>query len=422
MRNIVFLLSLALAFIIPLEGVVKLPGMGTGATVLGLAVLAAWIVTVLVTGRLTKPGPFLIVFYLFVVWNAASIFWSEDPSRSLTHVVTWVQLFLMVYVFWDLYRTKTAIKAGLQAYILGAYVSVGSAAVNFFSGNVYYTRYDRFSSGDTNPDGFGFILALGIPLAWYLASSASTTRLDSWLKVINYGYIPAAFLGLALSGTRTAMVASIVGMAFGLASLTRLRLAARMAIFVLLAAVILILLPQVQTLSSFQRFGTTASSLAEGDLNQRTIIWSDGLAAFTESPVLGVGSNMYRSVNRLGKVAHNSFLSVLVELGLIGFALFGTMMAIAIFKALGQRRWEAGFWLTVLMVWTIGASTLTWEYRRSTWLFLSLLIANAALIAHPEQVIAKAWDRLPQVPRLGYGSAKRALGTKSDRAYGSGDL
>ena len=35
-----------------------------------------------------------------------------------------------------------------------------------------------------------------------------------------------------------------------------------------------------------------------------------------ERPLLGVGANMYRTVNTLGKEAHNSFVSVLVELGL----------------------------------------------------------------------------------------------------------
>jgi O-antigen ligase len=387
MRNSAFLLSLSLIFIIPLEGVVQLPGLGTGATAIGLAVSAYWLATVVITGRLSKPGPFQLVFFLFVIWNALSVFWSEDPNRTVAHVVTWVQLLLLVFIFWDLYRTRAALLAGLQAYVLGAYVAVGSAGANFFAGNVFYTRYQRYSPGDTNPDGFGFILALGIPVAWYLAGTKRATKMNGLLKLVNYAYIPAAFLGLSLAGTRTALIASVVGMGFGLASLTRLRLGARVAIFLLLSAAILILLPHVQTLTSFQRFDTTASALAEGDLNQRPSIWSDGFASFLEHPLLGVGSNMYRSVNSLGKVAHNSFLSVLVEVGMIGFALFGTILTMAVIRAWGQPKWDASFWLTMLMVWAIGASTLTWEYRRSTWLFLSLLIVSAAITSRRHEAI-----------------------------------
>ena len=88
---------------------------------------------------------------------------------------------------------------------------------------------------------------------------------------------------------------------------------------------------------------------------------------------------MYRSVNSLGKVAHNSFLSILVEVGLIGFALFSILLAIAVINAWRQPKWDSYFWLTMLLAWAIGASTLTWEHRKSTWLFLALLIASTAI-------------------------------------------
>jgi hypothetical protein len=32
----------------------------------------------------------------------------------------------------------------------------------------------------------------------------------------------------------------------------------------------------------------------------------------------------------------------------------------------------------VLLVWAIGASTLTWEHRKTTWLFLTFVVAAAA--------------------------------------------
>jgi len=88
---------------------------------------------------------------------------------------------------------------------------------------------------------------------------------------------------------------------------------------------------------------------------------------------------MYRSVNRRHKVAHNSFLSVLVEVGLIGFVLFGIILTIAIVKAWNHPKWDKSFWLSLLLVWAIGASSLTWEHRKVTWLFLSLVVASAAL-------------------------------------------
>ena len=389
MRSIAFALSLVFIFLVPWEGVLRFPW-GSAARVLGLAIGAFWLATVVITGRLRKLGPFHVIICLFVLWNAASVMWSADPNRSLAHLRTWIQTLVLVFILWDLYTTHAAILAGLQAYILGAYVAVGGAVSNYFSGNAYYTNYQRFSPGDTNPDGFGFILALGIPLAWYLGNSKSTSRMSPLLKFLNYAYIPAAFLGLALSGTRTALIASLVGMAFGLASLTRLRLWARIAIFLLLTSAIFILLPYVQTLKSFQRLGTTGAEITEGDLNDRTGVWREGLSSFVEHPIIGVGSNMYRSVNRLGKVGHNSFISVLVELGLIGFLLFGIILAIVFTQAWShQSKWDKSFWLTVFAVWTIGSSTLTWEHRKTTWLFLVFIVASAALTRYREKQIYK---------------------------------
>ena len=193
MRRIAFALSLVFIFLIPWEGMVRLPW-GTVAKVLGLAVGGFWMTTIIFTGRLRKIHPFHVMVCLFVLWNAVSVFWSANPNRALAHLRTWTQTLVLVFILWDLYTTRAAVLAGLQAYILGAYVAIGSAVYNYFTGNVYYTNYQRFSPGETNPDGFGFILALGIPLAWYLAGSKSTSRLGPLWRFVNYAYIPAAFL------------------------------------------------------------------------------------------------------------------------------------------------------------------------------------------------------------------------------------
>lgn len=406
-RTLAFLLSLVFVFVVPWEGTIELPGLGTAAKMIGLATGAAWVASVLITNRFRKPRPFHIMVCLFVLWNALSLLWSAEPSRTLSHVGTWVQLLGMVFIMWDLYTTRAALFAGLQAFILGEYVAIGGAVANYLAGNPFYTQYQRFSpAAQTGPDGFGFMVVLGIPVALYLASSMSTRRMDSLFKLVNYAYIPTAFVGLALSGTRTALLASVFGIAFGLSSLTRVRLAARIPIFVLLTSAILFVVPHVQSLRSFQRLGTTYTELRGGTLNKRTEIWREGLAVVPEHPIIGVGSNTYRSVNSMGKLAHNSFLSVLVELGVIGLALFGIILAIAVIEAVRQPKWDARFWLTMLAVWAVGASALTYEYRKATWLFLSLAIASAALARQREETPPLVEDDESGSPSIRRGRMK----------------
>jgi O-antigen ligase len=380
MRAIALALSLVLSFMIPWEGVIEFAGLGNGSKAMGFVLAAFWLMTVVITGRFRKPSLFQIMICFFVLWNAVSIFWSADSTVTAGHVFTWVQLFLLAFIWWDLYTTQTAILAGLEAYVLGAYVAIGGAIANFFAGNAFYTHYDRYSPGETNPDGFGFVMALGLPVAWYLAASQNTSRMSSFWKLINYAYIPAAMLGIALSGTRTASIAAVPGMMFGLTTLTRVRPLARVAIFLFFTGAVVFLLPYVETERSFQRFSTTASELTEGDLNNRTNIWLQGLATFAEHPILGIGGNMFPSINRWDKAAHNSFLAILVELGLIGFAIFALILVVAVTKAWNHPAWESRFWLTTLFVWAIGASTLTWGHRKPTWLFLNMVVASAALV------------------------------------------
>ena len=388
MRKIVFGLSLILIFTIPWEGAFHLPGLGTTATVMGLIVGACWLFMVVVAGQMRRPVLFLFAVAGFVTWVALTTFWSPDPVESLGAVYLWLQTLLFVYILWDLYRTKAALLAGLQAYVLGAYTAVGGAVLNYVQSNAFYTNEERYSLGNTNPDGYGFILALGIPVACYLAASPETPKV---FRLINIGYLPVAFIGVALSGTRTASVGAAIGLLYGLATLTKLKIHTRVAVVVVLAASLFVLLPIVQPLSSFQRLGTTGTEVTQGDLNGRTGQWAQGLRAFMEHPIVGVGTDMYRTVNTLNKVAHNSYLSVLVEEGLIGFTIFLSILGIVALQVLRLPKWDRNFWLTSLLVWAIGASTLTWEHRKTTWLFLTFAVVASVIGARrsaaPDDVI-----------------------------------
>lgn len=376
MRKLTYLLSLLLIFTIPWETVVEDETLGSITRLMGFALAASWALMVVTTGRIRRPTPFHVAVLLLVLWNAVSIFWSGNGARTSQHILTWVQLAAMVFILWDLFVTRAAFQSGLQAYILGAYVVFGNTIANFFSGNTYY--WERFSAEGTNPDDLGIVLALGIPVAWYLAGRKSVVPGGFLLKWANYAYIPAALLGIALSGTRTALIAAIPGILFGLLSISRVSLWAKAALAVLFVAATFLITPLVPQ-ASFDRLGSTGTEVFQGNWNGRLDIWGQGIDSLAEHPFIGVGSNMFRSVNVEGKVAHNSFLSILVELGLIGFSLFAFILLIVFMQAARLPRWDALFWFSTLAIWAIGAFALTWEYRKPTWLFLSLVIVGAAL-------------------------------------------
>jgi O-antigen ligase len=335
------------------------------------------VATVVVTGGYRKLRPFHLAVCLFVLWNIVSVFWSVNVDLTVIRLQTYIQLVALVLILWDLYRTPAALKAGLQAYVLGAYVSVGSTVYSYLTGTGAF--YLRYAATGFDPNDIGLILAFGIPVAWYLTSAEGDSEKGYLLRVINYAYLPAATFAILLTASRGTLIATLPAFLFVLGSLSRLKPFVRVLVFMATIWVLFTvqaLVPQ----SSFQRLATTRTSITEHDLGGRTNVWREGIAIFSEHPLLGVGSGAFEAAAvKTGKGAHNVFLSVLTEVGLIGLILFATILAMTVHQAMRQPKWTARLWLTVLMIWGIGAFFLHLEDNKQTWLFLSLPIVGAGV-------------------------------------------
>lgn len=388
MRAAAYWFSLILIFMIPWEAIVVLPGLGTMTKAIGLFVGAFWAFTVIVTGRFRRPHPFHVAVCLFVLWNAVSIFWTVDVGLTMTRLATVFQMVVLALILWDVYLTPTTLRSGLQAYILGAYVSIGSLIANYLAGDRAGAGWGRFTATGFNPNSIALILALGMPVAWHLAATPGYGKKAQLLRVLNYAYIPAAIFAISLTATRFAVVATFPAFLYGIWTFTRLRPLSRVLIFLVLAGVLLAL-PSLIPQSSVQRLATAGDSIRSGDLSGRVAIWEEGVAVFSEHPFFGVGGGGFPRAVESGRSAHNSFLVVLVELGMVGFVLFGIVLVMTIYHAVRQPKWASRFWLTILLVWALGNSALSWAHAKPTWLFLSLVIVGANLVVRPTASIQR---------------------------------
>lgn len=362
-------------FIVPTEKIVLISGLGSLARVVGALAMLTWFLSIALGEPLRITRPFHKILFIFILWNAASLFWSVDVASTLERIITWVQLGLLVVLIWDLLENKALTNLGIQAYVLGALFGSCGIIYNYLGSTEF--EYGRYSAAGQHAVNIGLILALGIPLAWYLIvqkSEQSKTATGLWL--LNALYIPVACIGIALTGSRGAMVASLPALLFIIPTLGTLPLWARFfsgltAIGGVYAGFLLV--PQ----SSLERLGTAYTELTGGgNLTGRTLIWQDAFSRFLDNPVMGVGSNAYKAVSEYGLVAHNSFLSVLVETGLVGLLLFVALVAIAFMSCLRLPLLESRLWRTVLLIWFLGASALTYEHHKPTWLVLALIITS----------------------------------------------
>jgi hypothetical protein len=82
------------------------------------------------------------------------------------------------------------------------------------------------------------------------------------------------------------------------------------------------------------------------------------------APVLGRPSGGGRFV------AHNTFLSVLVEDGIIGFGIFCWTLALLVATIRAMLPLPRACWAIVLAVWAVGVMAGSWEYYKETWFSL----------------------------------------------------
>lgn len=240
----------------------------------------------------------------------------------------------------------------------------------------------RYTTLANNYNELGVQLALGIPMALYLVLFSQGER-RLWL-VINASYPAFALCGIALTGSRTGILASLPGIVYLVATIGRLRSKAAILLAVG-AAVCGMATLRIDFSPAIQRFSGIHTSAKTDRFTSRLDIWRVTAEVIKEHPLLGVGIGglppyVYRNI-KMRLVAHNTFLSMWAEQGLIGLLLFVGLIAIGLRMALQATMGMRVCLLVLFSEWVIGASGLTWESVGATWLVLLLLVAGGAASA-----------------------------------------
>jgi O-antigen ligase len=182
-----------------------------------------------------------------------------------------------------------------------------------------------------------------------------------------------------LSASRGGLLAVAVGLT--IVPATAARLTRRQVAGVWLAAASIVATAfLVVPPSSAERLSTIPGELMGGELSGRSSIWAEGVELFREHPFFGIGAGAFthsvRSSVVVPNVAHNTFLSIAAELGVIGLGLFCVVLAFVAASVMEMPWLTRRLWLVCLAVWFVGVSGLTWEMRKPTWWLFGLAIAH----------------------------------------------
>jgi O-antigen ligase len=394
-RKAAFFFLWILMFVIPWENAVVIHGFGTISRVVGIPAFGMALLAILECGTLRTLAVQQVIILFFLIWGGFTYFWSFAPSATVTSIYTFVQLFMMIWLIWEFAQTRREQLLLLRAYILGAIVSSVGTLLGFF--NNTGLQSGRYSGLGFNPGDLAFILALAIPISLYLAVQ-ERRKILVW---VDGSATVLAFCAIVLTASRGSLIACTPTILMFPFLFPKLRWGRNLLVLVFLALAGIgswLFMPA----SSWSRLSTIGSEISSGTLNERTMIWQIGWQVFGQAPFQGVGAGAYAptvehtlglasdvggadtgaQVGRL--VAHNTFFSILVEQGVIGFALFFVLLLTLVFSAWTLPKVDRVFWLCILLTWAIGALDLTWEERKPTWFIFGLLITMAATKLAPE--------------------------------------
>lgn len=366
---------------------------------LGGVLLALGWVAVLTTRHEARRDFLLVhpwiagVLGLFLGWSLLSSAWSLEPGASLAQtgrLALNAVLFLIVF---------TAIRTRPQAALLAAAFVAGALAATAYGlsyGNVSAGTGRLTTGSGLDPNELASVLVAGLALSGALAVAMRGFPLRRLAATAAGAF---CLVGLLLTNSRGGLVALGVALLAAIVLAGRWRAPVIAATGLILASAFLYL----STLASPEaRERIAAVTRGESRLEDgRTTIWTVGWRMSEDNLLAGVGAGNFQHASPqfvlqpgalartdqilvdAPKVAHNTYLGLLAELGVIGLALFLTIVGFSLhsllraaqgFRARGDRAGEAlarGFAIALLA--TLAADFfISQEVNKGLWLLLGV--------------------------------------------------
>lgn len=413
-------LALGVALFAGLASIDLLPFSGAAlsfAKAVGLVLVISWLATI--ATRRQGNSDFVAVhpvmsnvLLAFVAWVAMSAAWAEEPSASLEAVYRYGPNIVLLLIVFEAMREGKHVVWMLSAYLVGATASAAYSILNPVGG----VDANRLAGEGLNANELASALVVAIVIAGAFAVGGRGKPL---VRLAAIGLMAMATAGTFLSLSRSGLVALAVALIASVGFGARWRGAAAVAL-------VLLSLSCVGYFAFIAPPDSTRRVTSAGDGTGRTDIWAVGWRMVEAEPVHGIGAGNFpnTSIHYLfepgllkrsdfivdtPKVAHNVYLEVLAELGVVGLALFMTILGFCIrhmhraaqaFSRLGDRQLELiARAVLVATLATLAADFFASEqFSKQLWLLLALGPALAAIAQRAEERQAE--------PRLGAAASQ----------------
>lgn len=381
---------------LPFEGVVGGPGLLSGTKLLGALVTVLAILKVASDRKdatrflrnLIHPISFFALS--FAAWSMVTVFWAPYVPWALVRVITF---FGMCAIMQALALVDSGSVRRMWTYLLVA--TALSVPLGFVipSPTELIAASNRFTSGGKDPNDYANLVVI-INAVVLFGILAAGPREGSWKRLLLYPLILVGYVAIPMSMSRTAIVNGVVIILAAL--LVRKTRGAALTMAVAAGAtfgLVGVLFPDIYSRIT-DRMVTLRLLGYEDTWAGRMDLWRAAVSVFWDHPLGGVGVGNFPFVSPQlsssawlmaarredggGAVAHNMFLSVLSETGLIGFILFMGLLVAAYRTGLriAKRGEQMGYGLLFGLVgFTVAGLTLTWEYVKIPFVLFGSLLA-----------------------------------------------
>lgn len=314
-----------------LETTSVVPGLGL-AKIAGGALALSWLAVVL-----TKPSssafiwadhPFLTATLVaFVTWLGISAAWADDPAAAFSHWTRFALNAAVIPIVYTAVQTRDDLRVIVGAFVVGAGFTAVMALITP-PDPAMMDNVARLTSTIGDPNELAATLAAGFMLSIGLAA---THKAGTVPKLALYGVGAVCVIAAILTVSRGGVIALGAALAFSpLLARKKLRAAVIVAFaLTLIVTFILVLAPD----------GTVERLTDRDGGSGRTDIWKVAIRMIEAQPVAGVGIGNFKDASvgyvitpgspidnktliSQPSVAHNMYLEIWAETGLVGLLLF----------------------------------------------------------------------------------------------------
>ena len=335
----------------------------------------------------THPGAAWMLAGL-VALSAASVAWAGSPAAAVAATTRYALNAVLFVIVTSVVRTRRDLIWVVAAFVAGAAASAMYGLVVPPSSAGPGVERVAGTIGDANE--FAAVLVSALPLALALAAADEEPTIT---RALGLGGAILSAAGIALSLSRGGLFALGVMLVAAVMVAGRWRaVVATIGVFIALAGAGYFLL--AAPVAARERVSSSDGGTGRADL------WRVGWRMVEDRPLLGVGAGNYATASiryllRPGqlsrsdliastpKVAHNTYLHVLAELGVVGAVAFLGLIGFAMAsglraaRAFGRRR-DASMemfsraWLVALAGVLAADLFLSAEFSKQLWLLLAL--------------------------------------------------